>query len=107
MNRENANVTVAPLANARIAFIGCGVMAESIIAGLLRNELVDSVQIFGSHPRSARRNELYTKYGIQMFEDNREAALAAHPEAPQDGSMIILGVKPQRMGKVLEELKGA
>jgi len=101
-----------PLENARLAFIGCGVMAEAIIAGLLRRQLVTPDQIVGSHPRVNRREELYTKYGTRMFENNREAVLEAHPgdaagEAAQDGSLVILAVKPQRLNKVLQELKGA
>ena len=35
------------LSNTNLAFIGCGVMAESIIAGLLRKNLVDAEQIVG------------------------------------------------------------
>jgi len=42
-----------------------------------------------------------------MFENNREAVVAGYPTTPQAGSMVILGVKPQRLGKVLEELKGS
>ena len=68
-----------PLEGARLAFIGCGVMAEAIMAGLLLKQLVTAEQIVGSHPRTARREELYTKYATRMFESNREAALAAHP----------------------------
>ena len=101
-----------PLQDARLAFIGCGVMAEAIIAGLLRKRLVTADQIFGSHPRAARREELYTKYAVRMFESNREAALAAQPNADSEqteraGSLLILAVKPQRLGKVLQELKGS
>src|SRR6476661_311679 len=101
-----------PLRDARLAFIGCGVMAEAIIAGLLRNELVTAEQIVGSHPRVNRREELCTKYATRMFESNREAALAAHPDetstgAAHPGSLVILAVKPQRLNKVLQELKGA
>jgi pyrroline-5-carboxylate reductase len=99
-----------PLAGARLAFIGSGVMAEAIMAGLLRKQLVTAEQIVGSHPRTARREELYTKYGTQMFESNREAVLAVHPDgaadAPRAGSMIILAVKPQRLNRVLQEFKG-
>ena len=62
-----------PLSNCRLAFIGCGVMAEAIIAGLLRKKLVGPEQIAGSHPRQARREEMHVKYGIEMFEHNREA----------------------------------
>jgi pyrroline-5-carboxylate reductase len=98
-----------PLENARLAFIGCGVMAEAIIAGLLRNKLVSSQQIVGSHPRSARREELETKYSIRMFESNREAVVAAHPAETTEhtGALVLLAVKPQRLNKVLAELKGA
>ena len=100
-----------PLEGARLAFIGCGVMAEAIMAGLLRKQLVTAEQIVGSHPRTARREELYTKYATRMFESNREAVLEVHPgEAKKDaeraGSLVILAVKPQRLNKVLQELKG-
>jgi len=102
----------APLQDARLAFIGCGVMAEAVIAGLLRRQLVPAEQIVGSHPRAARREELYTKYGVRMFEDNREAVLAAQSvevanETTPGASLVILAVKPQRLNKVLHELKGA
>lgn len=95
------------LAHTRIAFIGLGVIAEAIAAGLLRKGLVKPEQIVGSHPRIARREELYAKYGIQVFESNREAVVAAYPGDSTSGSMVILGVKPQRLGKVLDELKGS
>ncbi len=96
-----------PLGNCRLAFIGCGVMAEAIIAGLLRKKLVGPEQIVGSHPRQARREEMHVKYDIEMFENNREAALETAPEGPDDGSIIVLAVKPQRLHHVLEELKGS
>ena len=96
-----------PLSNCRLAFIGCGVMAEAIIAGLLRKKLVGPEQIVGSHPRQARREEMHVKYGIEMFEQNREAVTETTPEGPDDGSMIVLAVKPQRLHRVLEELKGS
>jgi len=108
LNEQSAAHLVSmPLANSRIAFIGLGVMAEAIAAGLLRKGLVRPDQIVGSHPRSTRREELYTKYGIQMFEQNREAVVAAYPIDSASGSMVLLGIKPQRLGKVLDELKGS
>ena len=87
------------LSNSRLAFVGCGVMAEAIIAGLLRKKLVGPEQISGSHPRQARREEMHVKYGVEMFEHNRDAVV--------DSSMFVLAVKPQRLHRVLEELKGA
>jgi len=100
-------VAANPLVNTRLAFIGLGVMAEAIAAGLLRKGLVTPEQMAGSHPRATRREELYTKYGIQMFEANREAVEAAYPSDSGAGSIVILAIKPQRLGKVLAELKGS
>jgi len=99
--------TIGALEDCRLAFIGCGAMAEAMIAGLLRKKLISPDNVVGSHPRQARREELHVKYGIKMFDDNREAVLAAAPDDSQTGSMVILAVKPQRLAKVLEELKGS
>ncbi|HEX8888116.1 MAG TPA: NAD(P)-binding domain-containing protein [Pyrinomonadaceae bacterium] len=101
-----------PLKGTVLSFIGCGVMAEAILAGLLRQGLVAPEQITGSHPRAARREELKERYGIRIFESNLEAA--THKRA-DDGtssnesssSIVILGIKPQRLSIVLDELKGA
>src|SRR5687767_7657306 len=99
--------TMGALVDCRMAFIGCGAMAGALIAGLLRKKLISPDNVVGSHPRQARREELHVKYGIKMFDDNREAVLAAAPDDSQTGSMVILAVKPQRLAKVLEELKGS
>lgn len=106
---EESKNTVTPnvLKKTRMAFIGSGVMAEAIIAGLLRKQLVTAEQVVGSHPRKARREELHEKYGIQMFEHNAGASIAVHPSNAYPTSMMILAVKPQRLFGVLQELKGA
>ena len=82
-------------------------MAEAIITGLLRKKLVNAEQIFGSHPRQARREEMHVKYGIKMFEQNKEAVLATYPGAPDEDAILVLSVKPQRLRSVLQELKGS
>lgn len=91
------------LSNTKLAFIGCGVMAESIIKGLLNKELIDAKQISASHPRLKRRDELNEIYGINVFESNAEAV-----EIVKDtkNSAVVLCVKPQRIKGVLQELKG-
>ncbi len=86
-----------------LSFIGCGVMAESIIAGLLRENMVTPSQIAASHPRADRRSELETKYGIKLFANNIDAAGAF----PDSETVVILCVKPQRMGGILKELAGS
>jgi pyrroline-5-carboxylate reductase len=96
-----------PLSNCRLAFIGCGVMAEAIIAGLLRKKLVGPEQIAGSHPRQTRREEMHVKYGIEMFENNRDAVTEVSPESADASSIVVLAVKPQRLYGVLQQLKGS
>src|SRR5256714_11623393 len=89
-----------PLRGARLSFVGVGVMAEAMIAGILRRQLVSRGQIVGSHPRPARRDELQTQYGIRMVESNREAATlsdAARQEEIAGASVVVLAVKPQRI----------
>lgn len=101
-----------------MSFIGCGVMAEAIIAGLLSKNLVRPEQIVGSHPSEERREELQGKYGISVVESNREAAGYHGPsgsgyaprsvtEEESPSSIVILTVKPQRLGAVLGDLKEA
>jgi pyrroline-5-carboxylate reductase len=90
-----------PLEGARLSFVGLGVMAEAMVAGLLRQGLVAPAQVRGSHPRANRRDELHARYGIEVVESNREAAADGAP------SIVVLAVKPQRLGGVLEELRGA
>lgn len=91
------------LKNVHLAFIGCGVMGESMIAGLLRKDLVDPKNISASHPRESRRKELADKHGITVFEHNAEAAKAV---AGKENSAILLCIKPQRLARVLADLNG-
>jgi pyrroline-5-carboxylate reductase len=91
------------LKDLHLAFIGCGVMGESMIAGLLRKQAVGSSNIAASHPREARRQELKDKYGIAVYGDNREAAASI---AGQENSAVVLCIKPQRLDRVLNDLKG-
>ena len=109
---QTPNKSANPLRGTQLSFIGCGVMAEAIIAGLLRQKLVLPEQITGSHPRAARRAELEAKYGMRVFESNRQAVtepLSAEGTGSEvrSNSIIILAVKPQRLALVLNELKGA
>ena len=46
----------------KIAFIGPGVMAEAMIAGLLRQKIANPKNIVASGPRAERGDELQKKY---------------------------------------------
>ena len=109
MTKESSTSAHVAGANAlgasRLSFVGVGAMAEAMIAGLLRRRLVGPAQITGSHPRPARREELRERYQINVVESNREAVAAAQAEG--GASVVVVAVKPQRVGKVLGELRGA
>ena len=87
---------MTPLSDRTIATIGSGVMAEAMIAGLLRGELVAPDQIVASHPRAERRDHLRAEYGIRVVGDNREAIEGA--------DVVLLGIKPQMLAKVGREI---
>jgi pyrroline-5-carboxylate reductase len=86
-----------PLVGSRIATVGSGVMAEAMIAGLLRGRIVEPDQVVASHPRAERRQELEREYGIRTVANNTEAA---------DGAdVILLGIKPQMLVHVGRDLR--
>ena len=82
----------------KIAFIGPGVMAEAMIAGLLKKKLAKPEDVTASGPREERGAELHKKYGIVAVTDN--AAAASHAD------VVVLSVKPQRLSEVMKGLKG-
>ncbi len=83
----------------KITLIGPGVMAEAIIAGLLRKNITLPENITACGPHPERVDELASRYGILPMTDNRAAV--AHAD------VIILSIKPQRLVKVLAALEGA
>ena len=84
--------------NKKIAFIGPGVMAEAMIAGLLRQKLASPKNIIASGPREERGDELRKKYGIKVTTDNVSAV--------HEADVVVLSVKPQRLSEVMKGLKG-
>jgi pyrroline-5-carboxylate reductase len=84
--------------NKTIAFIGPGVMAEAVVAGLLRKKLAKPENIIASGPRPERGTELNKRYGIQTTTDNVFAVSHA--------DVVVLSVKPQRLTEVMKGLKG-
>ncbi len=87
------------IVNNKIAFIGPGVMAEAIIAGLIRQKVAQPSNLLASGPRIERVEELKSKYGIEPITDNAAAAKSAE--------VIILSVKPQRLDAVLLGMQGS
>lgn len=87
---------MSPLAQRTIATVGSGVMAEAMIAGLLRGSLVEPGQVIASHPRAERREHLEREYGIRTVADNGRAVA--------DADVVLLAIKPQMLARVGREV---
>jgi pyrroline-5-carboxylate reductase len=81
----------------KVAVIGAGVMGEALIVALISSG-VNSDRITISEKREERAQELIAKYSINSSE---LASNVANADA------LLLVVKPQDMGSVLEEIKGS
>ena len=79
----------------RIAFIGAGNMAASLIGGL-RAQGVPAERIRASDPGAEQRAKISAEHGIFICADNAEAVAGA--------DVIVLAVKPQVMKSVCQAL---
>ncbi len=86
------------MAGSRLAFVGAGVMAEAMIAGLLDRRLVEPDQIVASHPREDRRESLHRRFGVKTNESNRDSIVGA--------DLVFLTVKPQALAGVMKQVYG-
>ncbi len=84
------------MSKTRIAFIGAGNMATSLIGGL-RAQGVEPDSISASDPGLETRERVSAEHGIKVFADNAEAIEGA--------DVVLLAVKPQMMKAVCETLR--
>ena len=69
-------------------------MAEAMIKGILRQELVPAESIFAADPRKDRLAYLAKKYGISTTTNNKDVA--------QSADVLVLSIKPQVLPKVMK-----
>ena len=81
-----------------IAFVGGGIMAEALIAGIIGDGLIDPKHVSVGEPDESRRKYLDSTYGISCESENLRAL--------HDVGLIVLSIKPQHLGGVLAELRG-
>ncbi|GAF93454.1 unnamed protein product, partial [marine sediment metagenome] len=85
--------------NRKIAFIGPGAMAEGMIYGLIHQGVAKPEALIAAGPRLERLQELQVDYGISVDTNNATAAGGA--------DVVILSVKPQRLERVLDGIRGS
>ena len=78
----------------RVAVVGAGKMGETLLSGLLRAGW-PAGDLLATARRSDRREELADRYGIAVLDTGHVAAAA---------DVLVLAVKPQDMGALLDEL---
>ncbi|GHF47169.1 pyrroline-5-carboxylate reductase [Kitasatospora xanthocidica] len=78
----------------KIAFLGTGKIGEALLSGLLRAGK-DPADVLVTARRPERAAELAARYGV---------VAASNAEAAKLADTLILAVKPQDMGTLLEEL---
>jgi pyrroline-5-carboxylate reductase len=84
------------LKDVSVATVGTGVMAGSMITGLLKASQVEPGRLVASHPRAERREELEAAHGIRTT--------ASNVEAVEGADIVVLGIKPQMLKRVGAEL---
>jgi len=84
-------------AQKKIAVLGCGKMGTILLQGFLAHGLVTKDEVVATVQHEERRRELARELaGVTVTTDNR----AAVTEAP----IVLLAVKPQALGQLLEEI---
>jgi pyrroline-5-carboxylate reductase len=81
-----------------IGFIGGGNMAQALLTGILKAGLYHANHIWVSDVRLEQLDVLKDLYGIHTTADNKELTAQA--------DVIVLSVKPQVMGEVLDGIAG-
>ncbi len=80
----------------KIAFIGCGNMAQAIIKGLTDSNY-PAKNIIASNPSLPKLNKIEQKTGILTTQNNQQAGEFA--------DVIVLAIKPQKMLNALANLQ--
>jgi pyrroline-5-carboxylate reductase len=81
----------------KLGIIGCGNMAEAILAGILDSKYLKSVEIFAFEINQERKEYVSGKYHI-LFADNLQSLV-------KNCQYILISVKPQNMSSLLDKLK--
>lgn len=80
-----------------IGFIGCGNMAQAMIGGIIKSNLVSSEALIVSNPSDKNLNKVKEKYEVLVTSDNTEVA--------KFSDILIIAVKPYKYFEVIDEIK--
>lgn len=79
----------------RLAIVGCGTMGEAILAGLLRVQKLRPEHVVVTARTAEQARRLQQRHGVTALTDNRAAC--------EQATTVLVALKPQRMGEVLDD----
>ncbi|WP_017728215.1 pyrroline-5-carboxylate reductase [Halalkalibacterium ligniniphilum] len=86
------------LQNKTITFLGAGSMAESIIAGLVAQQIVVPHQIIATNQSDEEKLAyLENRYQIRTLQDREQAV--------KEGDIVVLAMKPKNVKEAIEDVK--
>lgn len=80
----------------KIGFIGCGNMASAMIGGILSAGVLKPEEMIVSNHTALKLEKAKEQFGIETTQDNHTVAA--------ESEILVLAVKPQFYGKVIEEI---
>src|SRR5258708_1678312 len=83
----------------KLGILGAGNMAEAIAAGVIRGKLLKPEQIIAADVSAERRLVFEAQLGI--------ATTDVPAAAVKDADIVLLSVKPQQMGALLDSVAAA
>ena len=82
-----------------IAVLGAGKLGETLVRGLIEAGRIDAARVTVTAAHRERPDRLAQELGVRTAASNREAVRGA--------GLVIVSVKPQQVGAVLDDLRGA
>ncbi|WP_096634834.1 pyrroline-5-carboxylate reductase [Clostridium cochlearium] len=80
-----------------IGLIGCGNMAQAMITGIVSSKIVFGENVFVSDKDEEKLKYIKEKFNVNISKDNKEVA--------ENSDIIILAVKPNKYGEVIQGIK--
>ena len=81
----------------KLGFIGCGNMAQAMITGILKQNVVSPDELIVSNPHEEKTAKLKEQFGILTTTDNKKTA--------KEAEIVVLAVKPQVYPEVIKEIR--
>jgi len=80
----------------KFGLIGGGVMGEALLSRLIAQNIYHPTEVIVSEPHEPRRAVLHQQYGVEVTDENSQAA--------QVTEVLLLAVKPQILDTVISDL---